>query len=256
MSKPVILVTNDDGINALGLRSLIKVMKTIGKVAVVAPDKVRSGTGHAITIDNPLRLEVIAKQNDYQEYSCNGTPVDCVKLGELVVLHHKPDLIVSGINHGSNSAINIIYSGTMAAVIEGAIEKIPSIGFSLLDYSMQADFKPTEKYVKAITEEVLKNGLPTDTCLNVNFPAVKESEIKGIKVCRQAEAYWDEKFEKRKDPHNKEYYWLSGAFKNYGDGKDTDEWALANNYVSIVPVQFDLTAHNALPKINNWKFKI
>ena len=255
MSKPVILVTNDDGIDAPGLRTLIEIMRKIGNVVVVAPDSARSGSGHAITFTRPLRLKLIEKKNNYKEYKCNGTPVDCVKLGELVVLDKKPDLIVSGINHGSNSAINVIYSGTMAAAIEGAIEGIPAIGFSLLDYSPDADFSATKKYIKNITEKVLSFGLPKGVCLNVNFPAVSKNLIKGIKICKQAQAYWDEKFENRKDPNNQDYYWLSGAFVNYGNGKDTDEWALANNYVSVVPIRFDLTDYKALDYLNDINFE-
>lgn len=255
MSKPLILITNDDGFDAPGLRTLIDVMREIGDVVVVAPDSARSGSGHAITFTKPLRLNLIEEKENYKEYKCSGTPVDCVKLGELVALERKPDLIVSGINHGSNSSINVIYSGTMAAAIEGAIEGIPAIGFSLLDYTVDADFSATKKYIKNISERVLKNGLPKGVCLNVNFPAVDKNLIKGVKVCRQADAVWEEKYVNRKDPNNRDYYWLSGAFVNYGDGKDTDEWALDNNYVSIVPIHFDLTDYKALDYLNEMNFE-
>lgn len=173
--KPTIFVTNDDGIKAPGIRKLIEIMRGLGRVIVVAPDKPQSGMGHAITIQVPLRLKTIVKEEDYEEYSCNGTPVDCVKLGFKIVLKGRPDLLVSGINHGSNSSINIIYSGTMAAVFEGGMAGVPSIGFSLLDYSAEADFDACEKFVKQITEMVINNGLPEGISLNVNIPAVKEA---------------------------------------------------------------------------------
>jgi len=252
--KPLILVTNDDGITAPGLRLLIDVMSELGDVIVVAPDSPQSATGHAITINNTLQINKVSKDNDaIIEYSCSGTPVDCVKIAVHEILKAKPDLCVSGINHGSNSSINVIYSGTMSAAVEGGIEGIPSIGFSLSDYNWDADFAPTRNYVRKIAREVLKNGLPDGVILNVNFPKLKEKEIKGIKVCRQAKAIWEERFDKRQTPMGKDYYWLSGEFVNLDKGEDTDEWALANGYVSIVPVQFDLTAHHAIQTINNWE---
>lgn len=250
--KPVILITNDDGITAPGIRFLIKLMRTLGDVVVVAPDKPQSAMGHAITIATPLRLQKINIDGKHDEWSCSGTPVDCVKLAVSKILHRKPDLLVSGINHGSNSSINVIYSGTMSAAVEGAIEEIPSIGFSLLDYSYDADFKSAEKYILSIAKSVLKSGLPKGTCLNVNIPITdKKQIIKGVKVCRQARAYWDDDYDVRKDPHHKNYYWLTGVFINDDKGKDTDEWALKNNFISIVPVQFDFTAHQAIPILKN-----
>lgn len=251
--KPLILVTNDDGISAPGMRSLINVMREIGEVVVVAPDKPQSAMGHAITINNTLYLNKISKDGDeIAEYSCSGTPVDCVKMAVNEVLKRKPDLCVSGINHGSNSSINVIYSGTMSAAVEAGIEGIPAIGFSLCDYDWNADFETLNILVKKIVLQVLKNGLTEGTVLNVNFPKLKHDEIKGIKICRQAKAMWQEKFEKRTSPFGKEYYWLSGEFINQDKGEDTDEWALANGYVSVVPVQFDLTAHHSISILNNW----
>jgi 5'-nucleotidase len=252
--KPLILVTNDDGILAPGIRTLISVMRTIGEVIVVAPDKPQSATGHAITINNTLYLDKISKENDaITEYSCSGTPVDCVKLAVNEILKGKPDLCVSGVNHGSNSSINVIYSGTMSAAVEAGIEGIPAIGFSLLDYDWNADFEPIKSFIKKITLETISNGLPEGVVLNVNFPKLKEKEIKGIKVCRQAKAMWVEKFDKRKTPFGKDYYWLSGEFINQDKGEDTDEWALENGYISVVPVQFDLTAHHSIQQLNTWK---
>jgi len=254
MENPLILVTNDDGISAPGLRHLINLVKDMGQVVVVAPDNPQSGMGHAITVKTPLRLRKLVDEERYAEYSCNGTPVDAVKMANKIVLKRKPDILVSGINHGSNASINVIYSGTMAAVLEAAIENIPSVGFSLRDYSHHADFTATGKYVKNIIHNILKKGLPKDTCLNVNFPAVNGSEIKGVKVCRQARAFWNEKFESREDPQKRNYYWLTGEFNMLETGEDTDEWALNNNYISVVPIEFDFTAHHAINELNNWDF--
>ncbi|WP_162126479.1 5'/3'-nucleotidase SurE [Flavobacterium phycosphaerae] len=253
ISKPVILVTNDDGINAPGIRALISVMAEIGEVIVVAPDSPQSAMGHAITINSTLYLnKVSAKNAEVTEYSCSGTPVDCVKLAVNEILKKKPDLCVSGVNHGSNSSINVIYSGTMSAAVEAGIEGIPAIGFSLLDYDWNADFESIKPFIKKIALEVLAKKMTEGTVLNVNFPKLKENEIKGIKICRQAKAIWMEKFDKRQTPYGKDYYWLSGEFVNLDKGEDTDEWALANGYISIVPVQFDLTAHHAIAQLNSW----
>ncbi|WPO80504.1 5'/3'-nucleotidase SurE [Flavobacterium sp. KACC 22761] len=252
--KPLILVTNDDGILAPGIRALISVMETIGEVVVVAPDKPQSAMGHAITINNTLFLDKISKEEDaITEYSCSGTPVDCVKLAVNEILRRKPDLCVSGINHGSNSSINVIYSGTMSAAVEAGIEGIQAIGFSLLDFDWNADFEPVKSFVKKIVLETLANKLPAGVVLNVNFPKLKENEIKGIKICRQAKAYYAQKFDKRQTPHGKDYYWLTGKFTNEDKGEDTDEWALENGYISVVPVQFDLTAHHSMQQLNTWK---
>jgi len=253
MKKPLILITNDDGISAPGIRTLISIMSEIGEVVVVAPDKPQSAMGHAITINNTLYLNKISSENaKITEYNCSGTPVDCVKLAVNEILHRKPDLCVSGINHGSNSSINVIYSGTMSAAVEAGIEGIPAIGFSLLDYDWNADFNQIKSFVKKIVSEVLKNGLPEGVVLNVNMPKLKESEIKGIKICRQAKALWAEKFDKRITPQGKDYYWLTGEFVNQDKGEDTDEWALEHGYISVVPVQFDMTAHHTIQQLNTW----
>jgi 5'-nucleotidase len=250
---PTILVVNDDGITAPGIKALMEVMAEIGRVVVVAPDSPQSGMGHAITIGKPLRLDKVDIYEGIEMYRCSGTPVDCVKLAvNKIFKGKKPDLCVSGINHGLNNSINILYSGTMSAAVEGAIESIPSIGFSLDDYTLQANFEPCLKFVKQIAQQVLKNGLPTATLLNVNFPGTKE--IKGIKICRQANAKWAEEFDERMDPHKRPYYWLTGVFQMNDSGEDTDVWALEHNYVSVVPVQFDMTAHYAIPVLNGWDF--
>ena len=256
MKNPKILITNDDSVEAPGIRKLISIMRQLGDVIVMAPDKPQSGMGHAITVAHPLRIKLIAKEEDYEEYSCNGTPVDCIKLAEKAILHAKPDLIVSGINHGSNASVNVIYSGTIAAAIEGCIEGVPSIGFSLDDYSWDADFSHVDEYIKKITLEVLKKGLPKDTCLNVNIPALNGIAIKGIRICRQARASWDEVFDARKDPHNRDYYWLTGVFQSDDFEEDTDQWALQHNFIAIVPLHFDLTAHHHLKNLNAYDWKI
>jgi 5'-nucleotidase len=252
---PTILVTNDDGIMAPGIRNLVEAVRGLGKVVVVAPDKPQSGMGHAITIGNPLRLQPMHHIFEGVEaWSCSGTPVDCVKLAVDKVLRRKPDLCLSGINHGANHSINVIYSGTMSAAVEAAIESIPSIGFSLLDYSVEADFGPARKYVRIIVEQVLAQKLDKHLILNVNFPAVPENLIKGIKVCRQAYAKYEEDFVERNDPNKRKYYWLTGKFVNFDRGRDTDVWALEHNYVSVVPVQFDMTNYVLKSKLEKtWK---
>ena len=246
-SQPLILVTNDDGIFAPGITHLAKLAKKFGRVVVVAPDKPQSGMGHAITINSTLRLQKTNYHGVEMEFSCSGTPVDCVKMAVNHILKKRPDLVLSGINHGSNSSINVIYSGTMSAAIEGALEGTPSIGFSLCDYAMEADFAQSEKFVSSIIAQALKNSIPKGVCLNVNIPKLREGDFKGIKVVRQARANWVERFEERKDPYGRNYYWLTGEFVNFEpESTDTDEWALANGYLSVVPTQADLTAHQLL----------
>lgn len=250
--KPLILVSNDDGITAPGIRNLVDAVKHLGEVVIVAPDSPQSAMGHAVTISKPLRLDKTDIYGDILAYQCSGTPADCVKLAVDKVLHRKPDLMVSGINHGSNSSINILYSGTMSAAMEAAIEGIPAVGFSLCDFAYDADFTLAKKVATRIASNILQHGLPTATLLNVNIPKLKEDEFKGLRVCRQAVAKWKEEFDERIDPNGRKYFWLTGKFINNDKGDDTDEWALANNYASIVPVHFDLTAHHAMPRLNSW----
>ena len=253
--RPLILVTNDDGITAPGIRMLIEIMNGIGDVVVVAPDSPQSGMGHAITLNSTLYCtEIKVDDGPQKEYQCSGTPADCVKLAVNELLDRKPDLCVSGINHGSNSSINVIYSGTMSAAIEAGIEGVPAIGFSLLDFRWTADFSPLKPYIEKIVHNALNHKIPADVVLNVNFPLLPEEEIKGIKVCRQAKAHWVEKFDKRQSPMGRDYYWLTGEFINEDRGDDTDEAALAKGYISIVPTQFDLTAHHAMQQLNTWNF--
>ena len=248
-SKPLILVTNDDGIRAPGLRRLIDIMRRIGNVVAISSEQVMSGMAHAVTIQTPLMPRLIKEEDGYKEYITNGTPTDNVKLAKHRLLGRTPDLVVSGINHGSNASINIIYSGTMAAVLEASIDGIPAIGFSLCDYMPDADFSHVEEWITSITNKVLDEGLPTGVCLNVNIPRKSDDPLKGIKVCRQAEARWVEEFEERKDPYGRTYYWLGGRFVNGDSRPETDEKALAENYISIVPVTFDFTAHEQVGKM-------
>lgn len=254
--KPLILVSNDDGITSLGIRTLVEVMQELGEVVVVAPDSPQSGMGHAITIGEPLRLHATPIFEGVKAYECSGTPADCVKLGKHYVLKDRtPDLVVSGINHGSNTSISVLYSGTMSAAIEGAIEGIPSIGFSLCDFASDADFSHVRSYVKQIASNVLANGLPKGVALNVNFPKKSEETLKGVRICRQTNGKWQEEFDKRKDPHGRSYFWLSGNFVNFDAGQeDTCEWALENNYVSVVPCQYDLTAYETMKLMQQWQF--
>jgi len=255
-NKPVILVVNDDGITALGIKVLLEEMQKLGNVVVVAPDGPQSGMGHAISIGKPLRLDKVDLYKGVEMYKCSGTPVDCVKLAvDRIFKDKKPDLCVSGVNHGLNYSINVLYSSTMSAAVEGAIEGIPSIGFSLDDFSHSADFSHTRTYLRSIAQQVLENGLPKGTLLNVNFPHIDDT-IKGIKICRQANGNWVEEFEQRVDPYNREYFWMTGKYDWVDRGEDTDVFAINNGYVSIVPTQFDMTAHHAIQELNSWTFKV
>lgn len=247
MKKYKILVTNDDGVNAPGIRFLIDIAREFGEVIVMAPDKGQSATGHSITFADPLRIKTIEESEDYKEYSCNGTPVDCIKLAENITLTEAPDLVVSGVNHGSNASINVIYSGTMAAAIEACIDEIPAIGFSFDSYSNKIDFEPARPFIKDIIKSVLEKGMPKEVCLNVNIPNTEK--INGVKVCRQAKASWKEGFDTRTDPRGGDYHWLTGFFHIDDKSEGTDLHAIENGYLSVVPVQVDLTAHRAIKEL-------
>jgi 5'-nucleotidase len=247
--QPIILVTNDDGITAPGIRNLVDAVKGLGQVVVVAPDSPQSGMGHAITIGKPLRLHKVEAIEGVECWQTSGTPVDCVKLARDKVLHRKPDICVSGINHGANHSINIIYSGTMSAAMEAAIEGIPSVGFSLLDYNFDADFTVARKVAHALTKKMLEERMPEHTLFNVNIPRVKEHEFKGMKLCRQAYAKWEEEFDERVDPRGEEYYWMVGRFVNLDKHEGTDVAALKDGYASVVPVKFDLTDYSMKEKL-------
>ena len=251
--RPLILVTNDDGIFAPGIRALVEEMVPFGRVLVVAPDKPQSAMGHAITIHHFLRLAPVGLMPDVESWSCSGTPVDCVKLAIYKLLQgSKPDLLVSGINHGANISINVLYSGTMSAAVEGAMEGIPSIGFSLMDYSIEADFGHVRSVVRSLVGDALKHGMKEGYCLNVNVPRAEFGPLKGIRVCRQAKANWEDEFETRRDPTGKEYFWLKGEFRSEDDGEDTDVWAVHNGYVSVVPTQYDMTARQGIADLKDW----
>ena len=254
MSKPLILITNDDGYNAKGLLSLVESVAEIGEVVIVAPDRPQSGKGHSITVNEPIRCYETELFDEIKAYCCTGTPVDCIKMGLFILNNRVPDLILSGINHGSNVSTNVLYSGTMAAAVEGALEGIPSIGFSLTTYSSDANFNASKKIVKAITKQVLNNSLKRGVCLNVNIPDVKFELIKGIKVCRQGRAFWDDTFDKRTDPLGKDYYWLTGSFSSKEQSSDTDIHYLKENYVTVVPTQFDMTCYNSVEELKKWEF--
>lgn len=246
-NKPIILVTNDDGFEAKGIKALSEAMKPLGKVIVCAPEDPQSGMSHAITVKYPLSIKTLEESDNYSVYTINGTPVDCVKLAINQIIKKKPDLVVSGINHGSNSATSVLYSGTMGAALEGCINEIDSIGFSLCNYDADADFTAAAFYAREIARQILIEGLPKKTCINVNVPDTLLDKIKGTMVCRQNPGYWQEEFEKRTDPRGRDYFWLTGVFRNTEpSATDTDEWALANDYVSIVPTQIDLTNHTLL----------
>jgi len=250
--KPLILITNDDGVQAKGILSLIEVIKPLGEIVVLAPDGARSGMSSAITSHVPLRVFQLKREENLTVYSCTGTPVDCVKLAINEILDRKPDLVISGINHGSNAAICVIYSGTMGAAIEGCIFGIPSFGVSLTDHSLNADFSEAVKYAKIVAERILEESLPEGVCLNVNVPDV--DNIKGMKICTQTPGRWISEFMKSKDASGKDIYWLTGVFDNFSpDEESTDEWALTNGYVSIVPCKIDMTAYHIVDRLKHWE---
>ena len=259
-SRPLILVSNDDGITAPGIRSLVEIVQALGaEVVVVAPDSPQSGMGHAITIGHALRLTKNPVFGpDVEAYECSGTPADCVKIAKHYILRDRtPDLVVSGINHGSNASVNVLYSGTMSAAIEAAIEGLPAVGFSLCEYGPQADFSHVAEWVSQICRHALEHGIPAGTALNVNIPKNSATPIAGLRLARQARAKWQEEFDRRLDPYQRPYYWLIGSFVNLDAGTDTDEWALAHNYVSVVPCQFDLTAAHGLAQLSaTWQLPL
>lgn len=246
--RPLIFITNDDGIQAPGLKCLAKIASQFGDVIVGAPDTPQSGKSSALTVNAPLEVNTHPAVDGVQYYSITGTPVDCVKVSMHAILDRKPDLLLSGINHGSNAAVNNIYSGTMGATMEGCLLGIPSVGFSLLDHSMNADFTPVGKYVADIIGRVLASGLPQDICLNVNFPA--GCDVEGLKVVRAARGHWSEEYSDYATPHGKPFYWLTGTFINEEpDNPDTDEYWLAHKYGTIVPIRPDQTASDMIDSI-------
>jgi 5'-nucleotidase len=253
-TEKLILVTNDDGYYARGIKRLAEIAVKFGRVIVVAPERSQSGMSHSVSLNTPLYLNKYESKHVYTSYICSGTPVDCVKIALHELLGRKPDLILSGINHGSNASVSAIYSGTVAAAREGSLNGVPSIGFSLLNHAPDANFEASGHYAEIIIQKALENGIPVDTCLNVNIPDISVNEIKGIKMCRQTQGKWVEEFDHRTNPSNKDYYWLTGKFTNFEPlAEDTDEWALQNNYVSIVPIEVDLTSYTVLEELKKWK---
>ena len=257
LNERLILVCNDDGYLATGLAALIETVLPFGKVVAVVPEKSESGKSHSITINMPIRLNLIKNEGNLTLYTCSGTPVDSLKLALNKVLDRKPDIVVSGINHGSNSSISVIYSGTVGAVIEACLNGIPAISFSLLDFSKYPDFTASKLVVRKMVENVIQHSLPPSVCLNVNIPKVSVNELKGIKLCRQAKGVWKEEFDMRLDPHQHPYYWLTGNFQNFEPAaEDTDEWALANHYVSVVPIYVDFTAYQVMNELAQWNYEL
>ncbi|CUU01634.1 5'-nucleotidase /3'-nucleotidase /exopolyphosphatase [Candidatus Thermokryptus mobilis] len=246
-----ILVSNDDGINAEGIYALVVELKKIADVTVVAPEKQMSAVGHAITVQYPLRVNPFYKNGEFFGYAVDGTPADAVKLAVKALLRDKKiDLLISGINHGMNTSINIIYSGTVSAATEGTILGIPSFAISLATYEPNPDFSFAAKFAAKLAQFIFRNGIPSGTLLNVNVPPVPESEIKGVLITRQGKAFWDDWFDLRKDPNGREYYWLTGKFVNYEhEDINSDHTAVQNNYISITPIHFDLTDYEAIGKL-------
>lgn len=251
----LILLTNDDGLYAAGLKTLLEVMEEFGKVVLVSTMESQSGMSQALTVKTPLRVKLLEENEKHRIYACNGTPTDSVKLAVNQLLERTPDYLAAGINHGANASVSVLYSGTMAAAIEGCLYGISSVGFSLNSFSPTADFSACKDYIRIVMKKMALEPLPAGVCLNVNIPAIPINELKGIKICRQSKGNWKEEFEKRKDPMGKTYYWLSGFFQNHEpEAEDTDEWAIRNKYVSVVPVTVDMTAHWYLQKLNE-RFK-
>jgi len=248
--RPYILITNDDGYRAGGLQALVEAARAYGDVLVVAPAEGQSGMSHALTVKTPLRIEKHIEEPGFTLYVCNGTPCDCVKIALNRLVSRRPDLLLAGVNHGANSSVSVLYSGTMAAAIEGCMYHIPSIGFSLLNHSPHANFNPYIEHIKTVIKSVMQNGLHRGTCLNINIPAISADKIKGFRVCRQAFGNWIEEFDRRVDPSGNEYFWLTGSFFNEEpNAQDTDEWVLKHGYISVVPVQIDMTCYKSMDKL-------
>lgn len=253
--KPLILISNDDGFSAKGIQELVKTLTGLGEIIVMAPDGPRSGASAAITSELPVRYNKVKEEENLTVYKCSGTPVDCVKLAMFELLPRCPDLVIGGINHGDNSAVNVHYSGTMGVVIEGCLKGIPSIGFSLCDHAADADFTPMLPYVKQIVAEVLSHGLPEGVCLNVNAPLA--SSFQGVRICRQAKGVWRNEWLECSHPRGGEYFWLTGNYHPLEpEAEDTDHWALENGYIAITPTQIDMTAYRMMDDLKHWNFSV
>jgi len=254
IDKPLILISNDDSVYSDGIKVLVEIAQQFGEVIVVAPDSPQSAKSHSVTLSNPIFLRKTTNFGNVEAYKCSGTPADSVKIALHEVLKRKPDLILSGINHGSNTSVNIFYSGTMAATIEGCLHDIPSIGLSITTYDPDVDFDLCRSIIPQIIAKVLENGLEKGTCLNVNIPHIKLADSKGIKLCKLTSGIWAEEFNKRTHPSQKrEYFWLTGKYVNFEEEQqNTDVWAIENNYTAIVPVKIDMTNYEEIEKMNKW----
>jgi len=249
-----ILVSNDDGIDSAGIYALVEALKEIGEVIVVAPHKEQSAVGHAITMQTPLRVFEFQKNGKFYGYAVDGTPADCVKIGIRNLMETPPDIVVSGINHGSNTAINIIYSGTVSAAREAAIMDVPSIAVSVASHTV-LDFSFASKVAKAITLMVYEKGLPIGTMLNINIPNLPEDQIKGLLLTKQGKSKWDDIYEKRIDPYGRSYYWLTGNLMDVDHSLELDQAAIKNNYVSVSPIHFDLSDYQTFDSMKEWKIE-
>lgn len=247
--KPLILIVNDDGLNVGGINALIDVAKDFGELVVMVPSSNSSGLAHSFTASRPLRVHSITENEWGHVYTCDGTPVDCVKIAVEHFCPRQPQLVISGINHGSNASVNMLYSGTVGAAVEATSFGLCSVAFSLLDQHRNADFKPCLSYVKTVIADLLSNGLPEGVTLNVNFPVTADGVIKGMKVCRQSKARWIDTYEKRIDPNGKPYYWLTGKFECNDLSEDTDIKTLDEGYASVVPLMIDNTGYTFLENI-------
>lgn len=253
--KPLLLLSNDDGFDAKGIKELMNVLRPLADLIVVAPSGPRSGSAGAITSQVPLKCTLVSKEQGLVVYKCTGTPVDCVKLALHSIVPHMPDMIIGGINHGDNSSVNVHYSGTMGVVIEGCLKGVPSVGFSLCNHAPDADFSVALPYVRRIVENVLSEGLPVGVCLNVNFPDVKD--LKGVRVCRQTDGSWTSEFVEREHPHGGKYYWMTGVYiNNEPDAEESDHWALDHGYVAVTPTKIDVTAYEQMERLEKWNWNV
>ena len=254
IKRPLLLISNDDGYQAKGIRQLVEMVSDYGDIIVCAPEDARSGFSCAFSATTPLRLYLREKREGVEIWSCNGTPVDCVKMALSEICPRRPDMVIGGINHGDNASVNAHYSGTMGVTLEGCMKYIPSVAFSLCDHRDDADFEPLRPLIREITAKVLAEGLPKGVCLNVNFPLLGEGrDFRGVKVCRMGYGTWGGEVTKCHHPRGYDYWWMVGHYQNdEPDAEDTDRWALDHDYVAITPTQIDLTAHAAIGLIDSW----
>ena len=251
VKRPLLLISNDDGYQAKGINCLVDMLSDVGDIIVCAPESARSGFSCAFSAELPLRLRLRQKREGLEVWSCNGTPVDCVKMALAEIVPRKPDMVIGGINHGDNASVNVHYSGTMGVTLEGCMKYISSVAFSLCDHSADADFEPLRPFVRAITQRVLTEGLPTGVCLNVNFPVA--AAFKGVRICRMAKGTWGNEVVKCSHPRDYDYWWMVGSYTNdEPEAEDTDNWALRHGYVAITPTQTDVTAYQAMERLKEW----